>query len=82
MVRFSWCPLVRGENYDGTRIPNPPTHPRFAEPVIYWTPVIAPSGMIFYTGDVFEQWRGNAFIGGLITHGLVRVEIENGKVIE
>lgn len=79
---YGWPVVSWGENYDGTRIPDPPTHPRFAEPVAYWTPVIAPSGMMFYTGDVFEAWRGSAFIGGLITHGLVRVQIENGKVTE
>ncbi len=79
---YGWPVVSWGENYDGTLIPDPPTHPQFAEPVIQWTPVIAPSGMIFYTGDVFKDWQGSALIGGLISHGLVRVEIENGKVTE
>src|SRR5690606_38347287 len=45
------------------------------QPIRQWTPVIAPSGMAFYQGDLFPQWRGNLFIGGLASRALVRLEL-------
>ena len=68
-------PLVsNGEHYDGTPIPNHDTRPEFNAPVITWTPVISPAGFIIYDGDLFPNWRGNGFIGGLSSKSLVRVE--------
>lgn len=76
---YGW-PVVRwGINYDGTEIPDPPTHPEFADAVRHWTPVISPSGMAFYTGDVFSEWRGSALIGGLTASGIVRVRTTGGR---
>ena len=77
---YGWPVVSWGINYDGTDIPDPPTHPDFADAVKHWTPVISPSGMAFYTGDVFSEWRGSALIGGLSDHGLVRVEIDGQTV--
>lgn len=77
---YGWPVVSWGQNYDGTNIPDPPTHPRFAEPVTYWTPVISPSGITFYTGDVFPEWRGNLLIGGLTAQGIVRLEIDGQEV--
>lgn len=77
---YGWPVVSWGINYDGREIPDPPTHPEFADAVKHWTPVIAPSGMIFYTGDVFPEWQGSAFIGGLVSHSLVRLEI-NGESV-
>lgn len=79
---YGWPVVSWGKNYDGTDIPDPPTHPEFADAVRHWTPVISPSGMQFYTGDVFPDWQGSALIGGLTEQGLVRLEIENEKVTE
>ena len=50
------------------------------QPVRQWTPVIAPSGMAFYTGDLFPQWKNNLFIGGLASQALVRLELDGDKV--
>jgi glucose/arabinose dehydrogenase len=47
--------------------------------VYYWDPVIAPSGMQFYTGDAFPAWKGNLFIGGLDTR-LVRLTLDDKRV--
>lgn len=77
---YGWPVVSWGINYDGSEIPDPPTHPEFVDAVKHWTPVIAPSGMIFYTGDVFPEWQGSAFIGGLVSHALVRLEI-NGESV-
>jgi glucose/arabinose dehydrogenase len=74
-------PLVSwGTHYDGRDIPDPPTRPEFTDAVRYWTPVISPSGMIFYTGAMFPHWRGNIFIASLSSQALVRLTLEAGKV--
>ena len=49
------------------------------QPVKYWVPSIAPSGMAFYTGDLFPAWRGNLFVGALAA-ALVRLELDGEKV--
>jgi glucose/arabinose dehydrogenase len=51
------------------------------EPVYYWDPVIAPSGMAFYTGNLFPGWRGSLFVGGLRSMMLDRLTIVNDKVV-
>jgi glucose/arabinose dehydrogenase len=50
------------------------------QPVYYWDPVIAPSGMTFYTGDRYAGWKGSAFVGSMGTRALVRLTIANGRV--
>lgn len=77
---YGWPVVSWGMNYDGTDIPNPPTHPQFADALVHWTPVISPSGMAFYTGDKFPAWRGNALIGGLTLQGLMRLETDGNRV--
>ena len=51
------------------------------EPVYYWDPVIAPSGLAFYTGNLFPEWKGSAFVGGLRARMLVRLRISKDKVV-
>jgi aldose sugar dehydrogenase len=70
-----------GRHYDGRDIPDPPTRPDFAAPVRYWNPVIAPSGMAFYTGDVIPSWKGNLLIGGLVARGVVRLTLSGEQVM-
>ena len=52
------------------------------QPVNYWVPSIAPSGMAFYTGDLFPAWKGNLFVGALAGQMLVRLELDGEKVDE
>jgi glucose/arabinose dehydrogenase len=52
------------------------------QPVHYWVPSIAPSGMTFYTGDLFPAWRGNLFVGALAGQLLVRLELDGDKVVK
>jgi glucose/arabinose dehydrogenase len=75
---YGWPVVSWGDNYDGTEIPDPTTHPKFADAVIHWTPTISPSGMIFYNGSVFPEWKNSMMIGGLTSNGIVRVEV-NGE---
>lgn len=76
-------PIVsNGDHYDGTPIPDHDTRPEFIAPAAHWTPVISPSSLVFYGGDVFPQWKGDAFIGGLSSQSLVRVEIDGRQARE
>jgi aldose sugar dehydrogenase len=77
---YGWPLVSWGTHYDGTAIPNPPTRPDLADAIKQWTPVISPSGMIFYTGDLFPAWRGNALIGSLSRRGLVRLAVAGSDV--
>lgn len=79
---YGWPEVSWGEHYDGKDIPDPPTRPEFADAAMHWTPVISPSGMIFYTGDMFPAWQATALIGGLSSRGLVRVRIEGEEAEE
>ena len=78
---YGWPVVSWGTDYDGAEIPDPTTRPEFADAKIVWTPTISPSGMIFYTADMFPEWQGDAFIGGLTSSGLVRVDV-NGHEAE
>lgn len=79
---YGWPEVSWGDNYDGSKIPNPPTRPEFTDAVIHWTPVISPSGMIFYSGSMFPDWQGSAIIGGLSSKGIVRVNISRQEAEE
>ena len=73
---YGWPVVSYGINYDGSPIPQHPTRLEFARPALYWTPVIAPAGLAFYTAGLFPAWRGSAFIGGLAAQALVRVTFD------
>jgi glucose/arabinose dehydrogenase len=76
-------PIVSdGDHYDGKDIPDHVTRPEFNAPEVSWTPVISPSSLMFYTGKLFPQWRGSAFIGGLSSKALVRVTISGDTARE
>ena len=51
------------------------------QPIYFWVPSIAPSGMMFYTGDLFPAWKGNLFIGAMVGQALVRLEIKGDRVV-
>jgi glucose/arabinose dehydrogenase len=77
---YGWPVVSWGRHYSGERIPDPPSRPEFAGSIHSWTPVISPSGMMFYTGDLFADWRGDLLIGGLSAGGIVRVQTDGQKV--
>lgn len=69
-------PLVsNGRHYNGNDIPDHDTRPEFVAPQAWWTPVISPGGLMIYSGDLFPDWYGQAFIPGLSSQALVRVEL-------
>ena len=77
---YGWPVVSNGDNYDGTPIPDHPTRPELVAPLEYWRPVISPSGLLFYTGARFAEWRGSALIGGLSSEALVRLTFEGNRV--
>jgi len=78
---YGWPVITYGENYvTGTRIGEGTHKPGMEQPLYQWTPSIAPSGMAFYTGDAFKEWRGNLFVGALKFQLLVRLELDGNKV--
>jgi glucose/arabinose dehydrogenase len=78
---YGWPVIGYGIDYNGAKI-HEITHKKGMEqPVWYWVPSIAPSGMAFYAGNLFPTWRGNLFVGALAGQMLVRLEIEGEKVL-
>jgi glucose/arabinose dehydrogenase len=76
-------PLVsNGNHYDGRDIPDHPTRPEFHAPAVFWNPVISPSSLLIYSGSEFPEWQGDAFIGGLSSQSLVRVEFTGDSARE
>jgi glucose/arabinose dehydrogenase len=79
---YGWPLVAYGEEYSGEAFAGAVTaREGFEQPVYYWDPVIAPSGMQFYTGEAFPAWRGSLFVGGLVAQGLVRLVIEGDRVV-
>ena len=82
-VNYGWPVITYGVNYViGTKIGEGTHKAGMAQPIYHWTPSIAPSGMAFYTGDKFPQWRGNLFVGALKFKLLVRLELEGERVVK
>jgi len=79
---YGWPLVSGGDNYNGTPIPRNETRPDLAGPAITWNPVIAPGGMIFYSGKLWPEWKNQAIIAGLKTQALIRVSVKGDKGTE
>jgi glucose/arabinose dehydrogenase len=77
---YGWPLVARGIDYPGDTI-GVTRMDGMEEPIYYWDPVIAPSGLAFYTGNLFPQWKNSLFVGGLRGAILDRLEIANDKVV-
>jgi aldose sugar dehydrogenase len=78
---YGWPTAAYGIEYAGGPITgNITAKEGMAQPLYYWDPVIGPSGMAFYTADLFPAWKGSLFIGGHQTNDLVRVSLDGEKV--
>ena len=75
-ANYGWPTRSYGKHYNGNPIEDHSEDDGFTKPAIHWTPVIAPGDMIFYTGDMFTAWKGDALIAGLSSQALVRVTID------
>lgn len=80
-LNYGWPIITYGEEYWGGAIGRGITADTvFEQPLYYWDPVIAPSGMAFYEGDLFPDWQGSVLIGGLAGRALVRLELDGTRV--
>ena len=77
---YGWPLVSWGRHYDGRSIPAPTTRPEFGQSIRHWVPVIAPSGMAFYTGDAIPAWKGNLLIGGMVARAVVRLTLNGEQV--
>jgi glucose/arabinose dehydrogenase len=78
---YGWPTVTYGVEYSGKTISEQQTAPGIEPPAHYWVPSIATSGLIFYTGERFPQWRGNAFVGGLASQQVSRLELDGDRVV-
>jgi glucose/arabinose dehydrogenase len=87
---YGWPNVTYGVQYDARQADgrkNVPVGfgltalPGVEQPIYYWIPSIAPSGMSFYTGNLFPQWRGNLFVGAMVGQALVRLELDGERVV-
>jgi glucose/arabinose dehydrogenase len=75
---YGWPLVSYATNYNGVPIPSPDTRPDLVKPVIYWTPIIAPGNIMFYTGNMFPALKGSALVGGLASHTINHI-VFDGK---
>ena len=78
---YGWPVIGYGIDYSGAKIHESTQKAGMEQPLKYWVPSIAPSGMTFYTGNVFAPWRGSLFVGALAGQLLVRLELDGDKVV-
>ncbi len=60
---YGWPIVSNGDHYNKSNIPDHEMKPQYEKPIYYWHPAISPSGLIFYTGELFKGWFGNALLG-------------------
>jgi glucose/arabinose dehydrogenase len=87
-ANYGWPIVSEGVNYGGGPIPDHDTRPDFVPPKVFWLrdtaagQSISPSSLMFYTGDAFPAWRGNAFVGGLAGQFISRIEVDGDEARE
>jgi aldose sugar dehydrogenase len=78
---YGWPIISYGTNYDGSKIGVGTSKPGMEQPLHYWDPSIAPSGLTFYTGTRYPGWKGNLFVGALSGQHIARLTLSGKKVV-
>jgi len=78
---YGWPVISYGVNYGGAKIGEGTAKVGLEQPVYYWDPSIAPSGLAFYSADLVPEWKGNVFVGALAGAHLERLILEGDKVV-
>jgi aldose sugar dehydrogenase len=79
---YGWPVVTHSREYTGGEISNLRSQPGMVDPKLVWTPSIAPSGLTFYTGSRFGQWKGDLFAGGLVSRDVRRIDLDDkGNVL-
>jgi glucose/arabinose dehydrogenase len=82
-TNFGWPVITYGVNYfTATKIGEGTSKPGMAQPLYKWVPSIAPSGMVFYTGDAYPGWKNHLFVGSLKFQTLVKLTLDGDKVVK
>lgn len=79
---YGWPIITYGREYTGEPIGEGTKKSGLEQPIYYWTPSIATSSLIFYTGDLFPEWKGNIFVGALNGKKIARLILLKGQVIQ
>ncbi|MGQ2911234.1 PQQ-dependent sugar dehydrogenase [Aeromicrobium sp.] len=75
-ANYGWPEASNGSDYGGGEIPDHADGDDFEAPKTGWTPSISPGSLMIYTGDLFPEWTGDAFLGALSGEALVRVDVD------
>ena len=78
---YGWPTIGYGEEYSGANIHESTQAPGLEQPVYYWDPVISPGALTIYDCDLFPEWKGNFFVAGLSSQALIRLVVEQDKVV-
>lgn len=78
---YGWPVITYGVNYNGTPITNLTEKAGMEQPIHYWDPSIATSGMLIYTGEAFPNWQGDVFTGALKLRHLNRIKLDNNHKV-
>lgn len=79
---YGWPVISYGVHYSGQKIGVGTEAPGMEQPLLHWTPSIAPAGMAFYTGDKIPAWKGNLFAGSLVFRSIQRVMLDGMRVVQ
>ena len=79
---YGWPVVTHSKEYTGGEISEQRSLPGMVDPLVVWTPAIAPSGLTFYDGDKFADWNGDLFAGGLVTREVIRIDLnDSGEIV-
>lgn len=81
-ANYGWPEASDGSDYGGGEIPDHAEGDGYAAPVRSWTPSISPGSLLIYSGDMFPDWQGDAFLGALSGEALVRVDLEDQRAAD
>lgn len=76
---YGWPNVSFGDNYDGSPIPKPRPGDGYTLPKLYWVPSISPASLIFYSGELFPEWKDSLFMGALSGEALVRIQLNDQR---
>jgi glucose/arabinose dehydrogenase len=81
-ANYGYPVVSNGDHYDGREIPDHDTRPEFNAPAEWWTPVISPGDLMIYGGDLFADWKGDAFVAGLSSQAIIHIKLDGKTASE
>jgi glucose/arabinose dehydrogenase len=78
---YGWPLVTHSREYSGGEISSERSRPGMVDPLIVWTPAIAPSGLAVYRGDLVPQWQGDLFAGGLVSQSIQHIQLDGSGAV-